>query len=28
MEEGGFTVVAPEKEGATKGKGSDGISTV
>ena len=28
MEEGGFTLVAPTEEGAIKGKGSDGISTV
>jgi hypothetical protein len=28
MEEGGFTIVAPEKEGASKAKGSDGITTV
>lgn len=28
MEEGGFTIVAPEQEGSTKAKGSDGITTV
>lgn len=28
MEEGGFILVAPEKEGAKKGKGTDGINTV
>lgn len=28
MEEGGFTMVAPEKEGAKKGKGTDGVNTV
>lgn len=28
MQEGGFTIVAAESEGAKKGKGSDGVNTV
>jgi len=28
MEEGGFTMVVPEKEGAKKGRGTDGVNTV
>ena len=28
MEDGGFTIVAPENEGSKKGKGSDGVNTV
>ena len=28
MEEGGFTMIAPEKEGDKKGKGTDGVNTV
>ena len=28
MEEGGFVMVVPEKEGAKKGRGTDGVNTV
>jgi hypothetical protein len=28
MEDGGFIMVAPESEGALKGRGTDGTSTV
>lgn len=28
MEEGGFTMVIPESEGASKGRGNDGFNTV
>jgi hypothetical protein len=28
MEEGGFIMMAPEKEGAIKVKGSDGVNTM
>jgi hypothetical protein len=28
MEEGGFTIIAPEKEGDKKGRGTDGVNTV
>lgn len=28
MEDGGFTMVNPETEGAKKGKGTDGVNTV
>jgi hypothetical protein len=28
MADGGFTIIAPEKTGDHKGKGSDGVNTV